>query len=385
QTPLHTAAYCGNLKILKILLDFYPDGADIRDNSGNNVYECLSKFHENAVGPLENMRVFRRFAILDKFDLSYPILEGSMNIWDIAMSSKITLLIANTNLENTRKLFSYDYENNKFEHIALDGSVEPRYIATSKTHSLVITDDQCFTWGKNQNGVLGFDTNEKVILSPILVEGDFVEYLDDLKSNIFDALDNRTRVIKKPLIGCSCSDDFNIVYTNERVFCWGINKGQMLGKAFKDEIVESPIVIYESQNNIKIRTVKCGENFIAILTTDGKLSLFVNGKNIPVGNGNHLSESVDANGNYLVTVTNKGKLVKVLVGDMGIESISTIWTPKTNKDSVLSYAVSGSGSVVLSTKSSTYKLQDNKPVNEQKELRGAQFTDLKCDTFFRKF
>lgn len=392
RTPLHLAAYYGHLKVLKIFLEASPEASEIRDSDGNNVRDSLRRPDVPVIGNPESQRCFRRMMKIGKKDYQYEDFGlGPMDVWDLSVSGNATVAVVKPSWGggNSRTLLSsLKGVQRQFD---LGGSNVPRYVATSHSHSLVVTADRCYAWGKNVNGVLGLDTEERIVMEPRALDMIFAKAVGSDSVNAFSALEGCGKpgeLVKDPLIGVDCCDFYSLCYSTTKVWSWGANRGQMVNRAPSDSIVEKPTLVYQS--NIRIRSVRCCDNAIVILLSSGQILLLTRDKVSRLQSGGRNAQDIDsmaASGSSVIVLTHHGKLLryslKFLLEDK--DDVQTLWTPRRSKDDILSFDVGDSGNVILSTKSGVFRIEEDKEIKEFKGLRGMALTSVKTDAQFRSF
>lgn len=418
MTPLHLAAYHGNIKLLRVLLDAMPESADdARDNLGNTVYDALRRPEEMPIGSAETSREFTRLVFMEKTGMRYEQVDSfPVDVWDLALSSNSAVVVVasseSRNIENqignqngNQNGYQNGYQNgnkskkngsersvyamykNEMRRLPLPSSV--RYVATSNVHSLAISADQCFAWGKNVNGVLGLASDDKIVEQPTALSTSFVEYAAS-SGNLFSALNGAETDVKTPLIGVACSDSCSVCYTENTVWAWGADRGQFgqfgqSGKSNSGVIIQPQPVL---QSSTPIRSVHAGDGLLAVLLTNGQVQVLAAGK---IGFLKVWSiESLRVKGEFLAMHTAQGKLISARINaksqsfDLSTVKVTTVWTPRHNKDAVRAFDIAENGNLVLATRSSVFHLV-GREVKECRSMRGVELSDVRTDRFFGRF
>lgn len=392
RTPLHLAAYYGHLKVLKIFLEAAPQACEIRDSQGNNVRDALRRPGVSVIGDPECQQCFRRMVKIDKKDFQYEDFGlGPMDVWDLSVSanSSVAVIKPSWGGSNSRTLIS-SLKGVKQQFNLGEGD-EPRHVAMSNIHTVVVTADRCYAWGKNVNGVLGLDIEEKLITEPRALNMSFAKASKSESMNAFSVLEGRGKSgerFKDPLIGADCCDFHSVCYTTMKIWSWGANRGQMMNKVPLESIAETPTLIYQS--SVRIRSVRCCDNAIVVLLSNGQVVLLFRGKVSRLQSGGRSAQDIDsmaARGSSVVVQAKNGKLLRYSLNSLfdDKDGVQTLWTPRRREDHILSFDLGNNGNVILSTKSGVYRIEEDRAIIEFKALRGVALTSIKSDPQFKSF
>lgn len=366
STPLHIAAYCGHLRVLRAFYDACPEAMDVRNADGDSVWDSLWR---SSFADIETHN-FDRSVWIEPVGMHYDEFKSSYDVLDFALSSNSAVAVVSNSFNQSKRVYASIGKDARFFDLK-----DVNFVATSNAHSLAISNDKCYVWGKNAHGELGLQ-NEK-LAEPTMLPFRFAEYASS-GANAFSALENAS--IREPLVGAACGDGYSCVYTSHVLYAWGANRGQM--RDINEEI-SAPHTVYTSNSSL-IKSVHACENMIVVLHESGTLLTLCAGKTQQCEFTD--IESVKACGAFIVTLTTRGKLLRMKVNTkLGIiDKPSTVWVPRKPKDTVSSYDVAESGSLVIATRANVYKLVD-KQLTELKFLRGVSFSALKTDQYFRRF
>lgn len=398
MTPLHTAAIAGNLRVLNSFIDAAPEDTDnIKCSSGYLPRDRLTRKFENT-GKRHRLQ---RFMHLDKIGLEGQYFEcGPINAFSMAVSNSSVVMIGSPqhlNDTNSMELIEEGFEPpralftvhkgvtcqlNLSDLLESDEAPSPVLAATSNNHSMVLTTDgRVYSWGKNINGILGYDADERVITQPSLVKGSFMDYKGSSRSdyNAFSALSGGSggSVSSGAVKGIACSDFFSLCYTKDKIWSWGANRGQMMNKEAKNAVAVDPIMIYES--SVAIKKVSACDSAIIVLLENGQAIILRNDRAAPLVVGKTTTEVTDihARGDFVVVSTADHRLVRINLSGAGSET--TMWTRKSELDTPLSYNLSESGAVVVSTHRGVYRVEDKGSVSELRVFRGVEIKDIACN------
>lgn len=363
-TPMHIAAYCGHLRVLRAFYDACAEAMDVRDALGNSAWDALRR--APATGP--RAREFLRFVWIEPPGMRYERLSYPTDVWDVSLSANSAVAVMRSSWGGPPVLCA-----SVKGALRLFDVPDVRFVATSNKHSLAVSADRCYAWGKNLHGELGLPVEKAT--EPTLLPVQFAEYAPS-SGNAYSALESAA--IRVPLLGATCADGHSCVYTAHAVYAWGANRGQMRGAT---EESMAPHAVLNSQ--VAIRAVRAGDSMLAVLLTTGTVQVLV--ADTLVNLNAWEIESLEVKGAYLLLLTSQGKLLRTRVGVNGVvDKFVTVWTPRREKDTVCAYDVSEAGYVVIATRACTYKLV-GKELNELKFLRGFNFTQLRTDQYFRRF
>jgi len=385
RTPLHFAAYYGHIRVLKAFLEACPEAGDVRDSDGNTPRDALRRPLAAVAGDPELHKNFQRLVRVDRNGFEHQDFGtgAPMDVWDVAMSSKTSVVVVEPAWQNARNdaRSVFCLMHNELKQLDLGDSL-PRFVATSNVHSLVVTSDRCFAWGKNKNGILGLDTDEKVVVEPRMIDFYFGNASGNDYTNTFSALNHGfgSAVIKDPLIGVACCDFYSACYTTTKVWCWGTNRGQMVNRAPHGAEILDPELIFESEN--RIRSVACCDSALIVLTTNGQVHALSGGRcnRIVLGKSQPTVESIAGKGDYLVVHTSQGKLLRTKIAANTEDSVATVWTPRRTKDEISSFDLGENGTVIIATKASVFKVEDGRDILELKNLKGMPIATIRTDS-----
>lgn len=413
--PVHIAAKLGHLRIVKILLEACPESANLRDTNGMTVFDILR--HRDA--PIDfqirtklvswgtNMDCLGRIEENDPWlspgYVTYPFrLTGSSSfaelytpqqICDLAVSAGAAICIAKPINSFDRQIFicgsKLGARSPRFQLLEFPRTYagQLRAVSCSDSHAVVVSDSCCWTWGQNNYGQLGQDIDEKALPTPTKVD-DFLQFRLDSKKNAFGALSSRDmdREPVEKLVGCSCASSFTAVYTGTKVWAWGFNYGQMMGRAASGIVETATMVLDSSRLSCRIVKVVCLDKAIAVLLSNGSTLLLTDNTsaNVPIRGK---TVDIQARGNYMVAQTETGRLLHFVLPPKAkaFQEPTKIWSCKRAQiDSVRSFDLAETGSVVFSTNNSVYTCTRG----EAAEVANTQGLDIKivrCDAKFKEF
>lgn len=399
MTPLHIAALSGKLRVLNSFIDAAPEDTDnIKCASGYLPRDRLTRKFDNA-GKRHRLN---RFMHLNKMGLEGQYFDsGPINAFSMAVSNSSIVMIGSPqhlNDTNSAELIEDGFEPPRALFTVLKGETHqldlsdsasgtdapsPLFAATSNNHSMVLTTDgRVYTWGKNINGILGIDVDDRVITQPSQVKGSFMDYGSSsrLDYNAFSALSGAgsSAIYSGGVKGIACSDFFSVCYTKDKVWTWGANRGQMMNKEAKNAVATEPIMVYES--SVSIKKVSACDSALILLLENGQAIILKNDRAAPLVVGKTSTEVTDihARGDFVVVLTADHRIVRLnLGGATGGET--TMWTRKSEMDTPLSFNLSESGAVVVSTHRSVYRVEDKGSVHELRAFRGVEIKDIACN------
>lgn len=353
-TPAQTAALHGNLRVLKLLIDAGTDKSGLSDvlrrqSQSNSPYRTLHRCLITA-GGTERLPV--GYADFEHFDTHHRECNWPLGVVDIAVSPSglaAACIVQPINTFDRQVYFSSRMQ--PFSKV--DISAKALSISCSSFHTMVVADDAVWTWGSPAFGLLGRECDSKKDqLKPGCVDG-LIEYTEG-GTGAYGALSGPIRGKPvEPLIGGATADNHCVAYTATKLWAWGMNSGQMLGRVPKG-VIEEPILVADAQRKWggRILAADCGESFTAVMLSNETVLVLQNDAWFRL-DLHHKAVGLRARGKYVCVETDHGRLLRF--GPMFDQQPLRLWKPKrVGLDAITCWDLGSGGGAVVAAVSGVY-------------------------------
>lgn len=385
-TPVQTAASYGHLRVLKSLLDAGADSSGLsefltRQSQSDSPYRTLHRSLVTCGGP---ERVPVGYADFERSNSTPQDNNWPVSIVDAAVSPTGHVAACIVQPVNTFERHVY-FSTHMQPFAKIDVQTKAVAVVCSASHTMVVADDGVWTWGSPTFGLLGRECDsKKEEIHPGYVDG-LVEFTEG-GSGAYGALSGPIRGKPvEPLMGGATADDHCIAYSATKLWAWGVNTGQMLGRVAKGP-VEEPILVADTQRKWggRVLAADCGDGFsivmlsndiVVILQNDGWYRLDLH----------HKAVGVRARGKFACVETDHGRLLRF--GPSFDQQPTRLWKPKrAGLDTITAWDLGVSGNAVVAAVSGTY-LRNNQgtETTRLKGFDGILLRQVECDANLKVF